>query len=78
MNLCMGCIVQVGMDEMTEPGTYIISFWNDTNIFGGIHTIAVSYDGDLYTAYNLDGDGRQKPLRLYKYTDRYICGYYLR
>ena len=68
---------RVGLNEMTEPGTYIISFWNDGAPWKGLHTVAVSCIGNSYIAYNRYGDGEQYLLNLSDYTDSYICGYYL-
>ena len=63
--------------NMTLYGTYIMSFWNRNTIFGGLHTIAVSYNGTEYTAYNLKGNGRTYSINLSDYKDTFICGYYL-
>ena len=69
---------RVGINEMTNTGTYIISFWNENPPWGGIHIVAVTYDGAAYTAYNLEGYGCPSPITLSDYKGRYICGYYLR
>lgn len=37
------------------PGAYILSYWNRP-ITSGYHTIAVSFNGSQYTAYNRDCD----------------------
>ena len=68
---------RVGLDGMTEPGTYIISFWSENPLRYGLHTVAISYDGTTYTAYNLTGYGSESPISLSNYTNRFICGYYL-
>ena len=67
----------VGLSNMTKPGTYIISFWNDEPLKYGLHTVAVSYDGSVYTAYNLSGNGESSPIDLSAYKRKFICGYYL-
>jgi hypothetical protein len=67
---------RVGLNEMTESGTYIISFLNENPLENGLHTVAVSYDGTTYSAYNLNGGKKQ--IELDDYSKRFICGYYLR
>ena len=67
---------RVKIGNMTNPGVYIISFWNES-IFDGLHTIAINYDGATYTAYNLYGDGKTYAIQLSEYNKRFICGYYL-
>ena len=68
---------RVGLDEITNPGTYIISYW--TGPFpSSIHTVAISYDGSVYTTYNLYGDNKTYNDNPTDYAERYICGYYLR
>ena len=62
---------------MTQNGVYIVSFWNENAPFGGLHTIAVTYDGNQYTAYNLNGDGAIYAFTPSKYSNRFICGYHL-
>lgn len=69
---------RVGINDMTQSGTYIISFWNDNTPWNGLHTVAISYDGSVYTAYNLYGLGDQSDILLVDYAKQYICGYYLR
>ena len=69
---------RVGLNEMTESGTYIISFWNENPLENGLHTVAISYDGMSYTAYNLDCYGESDPFYPSDYSTRFICGYYLR
>ena len=69
---------RVGLNEMSQNGTYIISFWNEGAPWNGLHTVAVSYDGSNYTAYNLYGDGQQHLISLSDYQGRYICGYYIK
>ena len=70
---------RVGLGDMNVEGTYIISFWNEGAPWNGLHTVAVNYDGSLYTAYNLKCDGSETKLYdLSDYSRYYICGYYLR
>ena len=69
---------RVGLDDITQEGTYIISFWNDNAPCNGLHTVAVSYDGANYTTYNLYGRGNTSTKSPYIYANNYICGYYLR
>ena len=69
---------RVGINSMTQPGTYIISFWNEGAPWNGLHTITISYNGSTYTAYNLYGDGNTYDIILTNYSKSYICGYYLR
>lgn len=70
--------VRVGKREMTRPGVYILSFWNDHAPWGGLHTVAVRYDGAHYTTFNLKGRGDTSTLPPSVYARRFICGYYLR
>ena len=66
---------RVGLNEMTEPGTYIISYWNGTPCMSSLHTVAVDYNGISYFTYNLeDGVSYKDPS---EYASNYICGYYL-
>ena len=68
------------VDGMSEKGMYIISYWdkNDKDVFWGIHTIAVEYDGGLYHAYNLFGTSPNKnPIDLDDIRDYYINGFYI-
>ena len=65
---------RVSANEMTKPGIYIVSYWNDNAPFNGLHTIAVTYDGSKYTTYNKH-NGYFNP---YDYDNSsYIIGYYL-
>ena len=68
---------RVDVDEMTNPGVYIISFWNKGAPWNGLHTVAVSYDGIMYTAYNLYGDGYEYSIDPKSYADRFIIAYYI-
>ena len=69
---------RVGLDDMTESGTYIISFWNDNAPWNGLHTVAVDFDGTTYTTYNLNGNGNTSKIAPSIYANNFICGYYLR
>ena len=42
----------VELDEMTQEGVYIVSYWNQ-EILGGAHNVAVYFDGNTYTSYNV-------------------------
>ena len=66
----------VGLDEMTSPGIYIISYWNEGAPWNGLHTVAISYDGTSYTTYNYNGSTSNSSPS--SYAKNYICGYYLR
>ena len=68
----------VGLNDMTKQGVYIISFWNENPLSNGLHTVAVSYDGTYYTAYNLYCNGDEYHISLSDYSTSFICGYYLR
>lgn len=68
----------VSTDDMSMYGTYIMSFWTEPNPLPMIHTIMFSHTPQGCVAYNLFGDGRTKQdFDPGKYSDRYICGYYL-
>lgn len=69
---------RVNLSGMTRRGVYIISFWNDRAPWGGLHTVAVCYDGVRYTTYNLKGRGEVTSLPPAVYARRFICGYYLK
>ena len=49
---------KVGRDNLKTEGKYIITYWSDkdANIFDGIHTIYVEYDGETYIGYNITYD----------------------
>ena len=66
---------RVGLNEMTESGTYIISYWNGTPCMSSLHTVAVEYNGISYFTYNYKGGVSYKDPS--EYASNYICGYYL-
>lgn len=69
---------RVSLADMTRQGVYILSFWNDHAPWGGLHTVAVCYDGVRCTTYNLKGWGEVTSLPPAVYARRFICGYYLK
>lgn len=68
---------RIGLADMTRQGIYILSFWNRRRPWGGLHTVAVRYDGRNYTTYNLKGRGRVSAMPPSLYARHFICGYYL-
>ncbi len=68
---------RIGLDDMAQEGTYIITFWNENAPWGGIHTVAVHYDGTTYITYNLGCNGNISTEAPSIYAKNYICGYYL-
>ena len=68
---------RVSLDRMNTQGYYIISFWVRGNVFNGLHTVAVYFDGNTYTTYNLKGDGEISNKHPSEYAYSYICGYYI-
>ena len=67
----------VGISDLTQEGVYIISYWNPGAPFRGLHTVAVTYDGAMYTTYNYYGYGSLDYGNPTNYASNYICGYYL-
>ena len=70
---------EVGSDNLTDNGVYIVSFWNDTTPSEGYHTVAMTNNNGYYTVYN-DYNKAVKPFPGYNITeikDNYITGYYL-
>ncbi|MFR7854121.1 MAG: RHS repeat-associated core domain-containing protein, partial [Acutalibacteraceae bacterium] len=61
-------------DDMSERGVYIVSYWTGAWHMSSIHTIAISYDGSTYTAYNYRGVTACE-INLNEIKDSYICGY---
>ena len=51
---------QKKLNKNRDAGVYIVSFWNSSGpvlpVFSGYHTVAISYDGTNYMAYNYDCD----------------------
>ena len=78
--------IMIGNDAKSDifgakNGIYIISFWNNQKITGGIHTVAFNYKNGLYTVYN-DSDNNTKSKSYRSLTaiysgGRFIVGYYL-
>ena len=50
---------------------------NKGKILKGLHTVAVYFDGNTYTTYNLKGDGKECYDHPSTYAYGYICGYYI-
>ena len=67
--------VSVGLNEMTQKGTYIISYWTAGVLQSSIHTVTVVFDGSTYTTYNLHGLGELHQGSPADYASDYICGY---
>ena len=72
---------RVGLDEMTQNGVYIMSYWTGTPYLSTIHTVAIKKDGG-YFMYNVYGDGNSDDYwwneNLSGYEKGYICGYYIK
>lgn len=66
---------KVKLSQLHRKGVYILSYWNRGMPFHGLHTVAVSYDGTVYTTYNLGSKPTQ--IQPSAYAKRFICGYYL-
>lgn len=69
---------EVGSDELTRAGVYIISYWTGKPFFSALHTVAVSYDGKRYTTYNKSGHGTPYYDPPSDYSAHFICAYYLK
>ena len=65
----------VEIDEMTEAGTYIFSYWNEKWWKYGLHTVAIRYDGNEHMAYNYHHVYRE--IDISKHSKGFICCYYL-
>ena len=50
--------IRVKLNELYQPGKYIISYWNPGAPWHGIHTVAFQTDGTTYKTYNLHGNGK--------------------
>lgn len=61
-------------DDMSERGVYIVSYWTGAWHMSSIHTIAISYDGSTYTAYNYY-EGVAGEIDINRISNGYICGY---
>ena len=73
--------LQVLEKKANVPDVFIVSFWNK-KLYEGYHTIAIDYDGNSYTAYNLYNEGSDPEDRanIRKYMDndwRYIYGFFV-
>ena len=44
------------LNKNGEPGIFIVSYWNSAPVVSGYHTVAISYDGSDYVAYNYNCD----------------------
>ena len=66
----------VQINEMNQPGIYIISYWTEGRFQGPLHTVTVVYDGTQYVTYNCYGNGELE-YGLPTSGRNYICGYYL-
>lgn len=69
---------RIGLDGMTRPGVYIISYWTGRPLLSTLHTVAVSYDGDGWTTYNKAGHGAVSNMPPSDYAAHFVCGYYLK
>lgn len=69
---------RISLTELNRGGLYIISFWNRNKPWHGLHTVALSYDGKIYTTYNLNGGGTVSNRNPQEYASDYICGYSLK
>lgn len=66
----------VGLDEMTDEGVYIMSYWVG-NVTEGIHTIALQLKNGQYTAYNEEGRGKTSLFDPQAYGgNNFVCCYY--
>jgi len=66
---------KTAINYMVEEGTYIVSYVNE-KAYTGIHTIAVTYDGQGYTAYNYY-ENDKGPFYPSEFITRSICVYYV-
>lgn len=67
--------IRVKLNELNQPGKYIISYWNPGAPWKGIHTVAFETDGVIYKTYNLHGRGKTSDENPKYYASRYIIGY---
>lgn len=73
----------VSVEQMCEPGIYILSYWNDARLLSGIHTIAVHTRNGMCYMYNYTMKGNTGfgvfPSAFVKtFRDSYVTGYKLR
>ena len=73
----------VTLEQMCEPGIYILSYWNDAKVTHGIHTIAVHTRNGMCYMYNYSMDSNTGlgvfPSAFVKtFRDSYIIGYKLK
>ena len=61
--------------RLREHGSFIISFWNEKPLKNGIHTVALTYDGDHYETFNLYGNNKIYCSDPAVYGKRFITGY---
>ena len=71
------------LEQMCEPGIYILSYWNDARLLSGIHTVAVHTRNGMCYMYNYTMKGNSGfgvfPSAFVKtFRDGYITGYKLR
>lgn len=63
--------------QLSQPGLYILSFWNEGAPWNGAHTVACRCDGKLWTLYNYHGNGRESTIPPLTFGRRFICAYRL-
>ena len=73
----------VTLDQMCDPGIYILSYWNDAKVTHGIHTIAVHTRNGMCYMYNYTmnsntGLGVLPSAFVKTFVDGYIIGYKLK
>ena len=71
------------LEQMCEPGIYILSYWNDAKLRSGLHTIAVHTRNGMCYMYNYTMTGSTGfgvfPSAFVKtFRDGYITGYKLK
>ena len=64
------------VNDMTQDGVYIISYWNNGNLFEGIHTVAVQVTDGKPVVFNNVGVSSTAAVSSYA-GDGFIIGYYL-
>ncbi len=63
--------------HLKEPGLYIISYWNKKPLKYGLHTVALTYDGNEYCSYNRYGNSAVNHADPALFAKRFIVGYRL-